>query len=189
MSDDAQKGNLRETLRSCLRGISPVDVPILKPAGMATIAIAQPHQFPCMHEITRCAFAEYDGKLNPPSAAVTITLDELTEQMAEGGGVLAYVDGIPVGSALFRLRPDHLYIGRLSVLPAMRGRGIASAILDYMEIIAAAAGLSEMRLGTRVSMERNIALYERHGYLITSEQPHPVTAGPDKVVWMTRRLN
>ncbi len=188
MSEDAQTGNLREVLRSCLRGIDPVDVPITNPLGTATIALAHPQQFACMHEITRRAFAEYDGKLNPPSPAVTITLDELTEQMAEGGGVIAYVGDLPVGSALFRLRPDHLYIGRLSVLPPMRGRGIASAILDYMEIIAAAAGLGEMRLGTRVSMERNIALYERHGYVITSEQPHPATAGPDKVVWMARRF-
>ncbi len=189
MSDEALKSTVRQAMRSSIRAIAPMNVPIIKPVGVVTLAIAQPHQFRCMHEITRQAFAEYDGKLNPPSAAVTITLDELTQQMAEGGGVLAQVCDTPVGSALFRLRPDHLYIGRLAVLPALRGRGIASAILDYMEQIAAAAGLAEMRLGTRVSMERNIALYERHGYVITSEQPHPAAAGPDKVVWMTRRLN
>ncbi len=139
--------------------------------------------------ITRAAFAEYEGKLNPPSGAANSTLEEISSQIAEGGAVLATLDNNPVGSALFRLRPDHLYIGRLSVLPGYRGRGVASAVLRLCEQIAMNVGLKELRLGTRVSMPRNIALYERHGYVITGYVKHPGGDGTDTIVHMTKRLN
>ena len=109
-------------------------------------------------------------------------------QMADGGAVIARMDGCPVGAALFRLRSDHLYIGRLSVLPQHRSRGIASALLQLITQIAELAGRKELRLGTRLSLERNIALYRKHGYEI-SEYLHPASQFADTVVIMTRRLD
>jgi predicted GNAT family N-acyltransferase len=53
-------------------------------------------------------------------------------------------------------------LGRLAVLPAARGRGLASAMIAVCEQRAAAAGATRMVLDAQVAA---MALYERAGYV------------------------
>jgi ribosomal protein S18 acetylase RimI-like enzyme len=89
--------------------------------------------------------------------------------------VIAMLNGAPVGCGRFEFGPERTYIevGRLSVLPAHRGRGIATGMLAWFESRAAALGVPEVRLGVRLNLPRNIALYERAGYEVFDYEIRP----------------
>ncbi len=128
-------------------------------------------------QIMQAAFEEYRGNLEPPSGALTETLDDVRGSAARGGAVLAFHDGVAVGSARYELRGDHVYTWRLSVLPSARGRGTAAAMLEFIHDLASELGFAEVRLSTREVMESNQQFYFRLGYQVISRNLHPCGEG------------
>jgi ribosomal protein S18 acetylase RimI-like enzyme len=103
--------------------------------------------------------------------------------MHEGGAVLAE-DGEAVGSARFVPEDDFLYVGRVAVLPAHRRRGIASAMMRFLEDVAIELGRPEVRVGVRESLPGNVRLYEALGFRTLAVDPHP--RGPDRTRTMVK---
>lgn len=126
-----------------------------------------------VHAIMLSAFEEYRGVLDPPSGALTETVANVRDEMAKGGALLAIVCGEPAGSARYALMSDHIYFGRLAVLPTMRQRGVARAILCAMDQIAKNLGSREIRLATREVLGSNLRLYESAGYKVVARSLHP----------------
>jgi len=140
---------------------------------MATkITLATPEQAALVHRIMQEAFAQYMGVLQPPSSAHAETVDDVIRAMSAGGAVLAWDDGKAVGSARFTRKPDHFYVGRLAVLPASRGKGIASVIMAYLEDLTRQAGHQQVQIGVRMALPQNLAFYQKRGYQIFSIDPH-----------------
>jgi len=139
-----------------------------------------------VHRIMLEAFAEYIGVLQPPSGSTSESLEDVERVIRQGGAVLAWLDSLPVGAGRFLPYPEHLYVGRVATLPAYRGRGIASAMMAYIEGIARELGVPAVHVGVRKSLPRNLSLYLRLGYEIVSIEPHP--RGPDEVVSLIKRL-
>nr|WP_264373612.1 GNAT family N-acetyltransferase [Paenibacillus psychroresistens] len=52
-----------------------------------------------------------------------------------------------------------MYIGRVSVLPSHRGKGIGKMMVRYIESLAKDNGLSEARLEVRFSVPSNAVFY------------------------------
>lgn len=140
---------------------------------MPRVVLAEMAEAPLAHRIMQEAFEEYRGVLEPPSSVHTETVEEVQRAFATGGAVLAWEGDLAVGSARFQPRPDYLYVGRVSVLPDWRGRGIGAAMMTALESHARALGLPEIRVEVRLSLPSNVALYRRLGYRTISEQPHP----------------
>lgn len=134
----------------------------------------------------REAFSEYAETLHPPSGALSETAADVREIMVRGGAVLAWDGPLSVGSARFEPGGDFLYVGRVSVLPQHRRRGIARAMMRFIEAEALAAGLQRIELGVRMTLPSNLALYERLGYETIEIRPHH--SGLDRVVWLAKRL-
>jgi putative acetyltransferase len=61
---------------------------------------------------------------------------------------LARLDGVAVGCGGVALFPDFAEVKRMYVRDAVRGRGVAQALLARLETTAADAGLSVLRLET-----------------------------------------
>lgn len=139
---------------------------------MITITTATLEQAPIVHRIMIEAFAEYLGVLEPPSGAHGETVADVLDVMSRGGAVIAWDEGTPVGSGRWIFEPDHVYVGRLSVLPPYRSQGIASAMLAFVEAIAEERGYRQMRLGVRMVLERNLSMYQRAGYTIVEIVKH-----------------
>ena len=118
------------------------------------------------------AFAEYEGVVHPQPSALRETIEETELSIREGGGLLVFEGEAAVGSGRFQPHQDHLYVGRLAVLPSHRGRGIAVLMMEEMERIARGLALPEIRLSTRMTLERNVSLYKRLGYEVTATLPH-----------------
>jgi ribosomal protein S18 acetylase RimI-like enzyme len=126
-----------------------------------------------VRQIMLDSFAEFRGTLEPPSSALDETLEDTRQAIDAGGAALAWLGDAAVGSARYLPRPDYLYVGRLAVLPAYRGRGIAAALMTALEDQARHLGLPEVRVEVRLSLPGNVAFFRRLGFQTISEQPHP----------------
>jgi ribosomal protein S18 acetylase RimI-like enzyme len=151
-----------------------------------TLAFVGPEEAELVRDLMLTAFAEYDSVLTVPSSAMSETVEDVAEHIRLGGAVVARVGDEAVGSGRYELREDHVYIGRLSVLPAYRGRGIGEAMMLALEGRGRQAGKREARIGVRTMLPKNIALYERLGYVVTARYQHP--RGDEIIVDMAKPL-
>jgi ribosomal protein S18 acetylase RimI-like enzyme len=126
------------------------------------------------------AFVEFRDTLIPPPGILRESIEDVARSIETGGAVIAWDGDVPVGSARFHPEPDHLYVGRVAVPPAYRRRGIASALMDFIEDHARALGFTETRVQVRQALPSNVALYESLGYTVCSADPHPRV--PDAIV-------
>ncbi|HLU12134.1 MAG TPA: GNAT family N-acetyltransferase [Oceanobacillus sp.] len=153
---------------------------------MLTITQATPEQASLVYDIMLAAFEEYRSKLNPPSGVFAETVETVRRFMSEGGALLAWENEAAIGSMRYIFKPDHMYVGRVSVLPAYRGRGIATAMMREVEPIARAHGYRSIHLGARLVLQSNIAFYERLGYRVIDTRMHD--KGGSMVVEMRKEL-
>src|SRR5579883_2582416 len=128
---------------------------------MLTFREATPADAPLIFALTLAAYEEYRGRLVPESGVFEESLADVEEAIRHDGAVIAYLGDQPAGCGRYEIAADrsHLYFDRLSVPPAYRRRGVASAIVRWFERRAAAEGLPEVRLGVRLALPGNIALY------------------------------
>lgn len=86
-------------------------------------------------------------------------------------------DGTPIGTGRL-LRDGH--IGRMAVLEEWRGRGVGSALLELLLVIAGSMGFDEVRLHAQTHA---IGFYARQGFKVEGEEfveagiPHVVMRG------------
>ncbi|TAJ19459.1 MAG: GNAT family N-acetyltransferase, partial [Dehalococcoidia bacterium] len=128
------------------------------------------------------AFEQYRGGLDPPSGALDETPDSIRHELESAyGGALAVFDGHPIGCVLFRPEGPDLYFGRLSVLPAHRGRGVAAALVRAVEAEAARRGCQGGVLGVRIALPENQEVFRRLGYTEIARHAH---AGYNLPTWI-----
>jgi GNAT superfamily N-acetyltransferase len=153
------------------------------PAGDATAAAlvaapAQPDDAPALRAVIAAAFAQYEGRLDPPSGALNESDVSLRDKVRSGGAWLCRHEGTVVGCAFVAPRDDHLYLGRLAVLPAWRGRGVGDLLLARVERQALELGLPSVQLAVRLALPRLRAWYTARGYTLLEERAHPGYAVP-----------
>lgn len=78
---------------------------------------------------------------------------------------LARVEGTAVGCGAVRFCPDYAEVKRMYVVPAWRGRGIARAVLRWLEGQTLHNGYMTVRLETGADNTEGVRLYETTGYL------------------------
>jgi GNAT superfamily N-acetyltransferase len=131
-------------------------------------------------EVVHRAFESLRGRLDPPSGAHDETIESIRQTLGAGGGFLARAGQEIVGCARWRIEPDHLYGGRVGVLPAWRGRGVGAALVRALEDAARAAGRWRVEVEVREPLADNLRFFERLGYRRIGLHPHP--RGADRVV-------
>jgi ribosomal protein S18 acetylase RimI-like enzyme len=141
--------------RLVLRAATVADAPVLA----ATIA---------------AAFEQYRGKLVPESGAFRETAEAIAAELSKGAGaIIAQRNGAVVGCVMTQEMEGDLYFGRLSVLPAARGTGLARRLIEAVEAEARRRGLKGVRLGVRVVLTENQRLFGSLGYREYSREAHP----------------
>ena len=105
----------------------------------------------------------------------------VARQLADHGGFVAVVDGRIVGAVLYKLLPEAIYLGRLAVPPAERGRGIARRLLQAVEDEARRRGAARVTLGVRIALPENAAFFIRNGYRETGCSTHAGFAAPTSI--------
>jgi len=101
--------------------------------------------------------------------------------------VIAYYDGKPVGCGCFKkFDKDSVEIKRMYVDPEIRGKGIASAVLNALEKWAKETGFIHTVLETGVKLDDANALYRKQGYQIIEN--YGQYAGIENSVCMKKTL-
>lgn len=128
--------------------------------------------------LIRTAFAAQSVATDPPPSALRVTEDDVATYLRTGGGAVAEIAGELAGSALWAEQDGGLYLARLAVAPAWRGRGIAKALVAEAETAARTMGLPHVRLSTRLVLLDNLRLFASCGFVETTREAHPGYAEP-----------
>lgn len=135
------------------------------------IWLASEDEIPIVHKLMLEAFEEYRF-LDVPSSALNETVDTLRTALENDleQALLCSVEGVPLGSLRFTLTENSLYFSRVSVTPNARGKGIAKAMLAWLEKYAKDHNKIKMECRVRASLPKNINLYESMGYIFSQEE-------------------
>lgn len=146
--------------------------------------LAGPESAREVHALTQAAFGGYRW-LAPPSSAIRETEDDVRRDLAAHGGVLARLQGVPVGALRFVVEPKLLNVRRVAVHPARQGVGIGRELMHWLHGYAAETGFKWIRLGVRAELPGNLTFYEKLGYEVAHTHYRP---GSRDVHWyeMTR---
>jgi ribosomal protein S18 acetylase RimI-like enzyme len=141
-----------------------------------TVALraATPADAPAIAATIAAAFAQYRGRLVPESGAFRETPEAIIRQLANGyGAIVAERNGAMLACVMTELQEGDLYFGRLAVVPAARGLGLAKRLIAAVEADARARGLPGVRLGVRIALPDNQKLFFSLGYREISREAHP----------------
>ena len=129
---------------------------------------------PAIAATIAAAFAQYRGRLMPESGAFREMPEAIVRQFAGGAGaIVAERNGTMLGCVMTELLEGDLYFGRLAVLPAARGLGLAKRLIAAVEDDARRRGLPGVRLGVRIALPNNQRLFLSLGYREISREAHP----------------
>ncbi|OWV82580.1 acetyltransferase [Rhizobium sp. R635] len=132
--------------------------------------------FTCWDELLALiltAFASMNGRIDPPSSALSLTAETLAAKAEAEIGHVAIEEGKLTGCLFLRPEADCLYVGKLAVLPAVQGKGLGRRLLAIAEETAAGLGLAALRLETRIELVENHAVFTAWGFSRTAEKAHP----------------
>ncbi len=119
------------------------------------------------------AFEQYRGRLKPESGAFRETAEAIADELArDSGAILAEQNGEILCCGMVRIVEGDLYLGRLAVVPAARGRGIGRLLIEAVEDEARRRELGGVRLGVRIVLTENQRLFASLGYVEISREAH-----------------
>jgi predicted N-acetyltransferase YhbS len=137
--------------------------------------------------LIRRAFGSQSVVTDPPPSALRETESSVAAHLAAGGGAVACFGDRIVGSVMWEPIDGGLYLQRLVVDPAWRGRGIARALVAATEMAARLAGVDRVHLGTRLVLVDNRRLFASCGFVEIALHAHAGYAAPTWVA-MEKRL-
>jgi predicted N-acetyltransferase YhbS len=114
--------------------------------------------------VIKAAFAEYVGRLDPPSSAERKTAAVVREELRGATAVVAEHQQTIIGSVFYRPQDDSVYLDRLAVLPAWRGQGVGRRLMAIVEEKTAELGLEKVTLSVRIALIENQLYYRQLGY-------------------------
>lgn len=118
------------------------------------------------------AFAQYRGKLEPESGALSESVESLRNRLQKNRLFLAEDDGRISGAVFATQKGDAVYLDRLAVDWEVRSRGIARRLIEAVEVHAREIGASRITLGVRLALPHNIDYFQRCGFVETGRQTH-----------------
>jgi len=120
--------------------------------------------------VVRAAFAARPP-LDPPAAALDETEQTIADRLSVHGGLLACLDGRPVGALVLDPIGSTTYLRRFGVVPDAQGHGVAAALIDAA--VEAAEGSDDLTVVAREELPRTVQFWERQGFReIRRESPN-----------------
>ena len=116
--------------------------------------------------VIRAAF-EARPSLFPPAAALQETVETLADRLASYGGLLATLEGRPVGGLVLDPVERSMYVRRFGVVPDAQGHGVAWAlIVAAVETTLADAGgdFDDLTVVARSELPETVRFWERQGF-------------------------
>lgn len=121
--------------------------------------------------LIRAAFADMEGRIDPPSSMHRLTGADIQRQAAEGEVWL--IGAQPLACVFLTPKTDALYIGKLATAAAARRQGLARRLVALAETRARMLGLPALELQVRMELVENHAAFAAMGFSKTGETCHP----------------
>lgn len=116
------------------------------------------------------SFQDMEGRIDPPSSMHRLTVAGIAQACAAGE---VWAIGAPIVACVFLTpKPGRLYLGKLAVESAARGRGLARILVDLAEARARESGVPLLELETRIELVENHATFARLGFRQVAEGRH-----------------
>ncbi len=151
---------------------------VLKVAGQEDAATVQ-----------AVTLAIWKPRVSAESTVYRETPDTVAAQLAQGGGVLALLDGQVVGSGRFVLVPGPagddrtwMEVKRIGLMPVATGQGGGAAICHRLEEMGQALGAVGAQLAVRADQPRLLDIWAALGYQLADDveltTPNPNSPPP-----------
>ncbi|MEV7430491.1 MULTISPECIES: tRNA (adenosine(37)-N6)-threonylcarbamoyltransferase complex ATPase subunit type 1 TsaE [unclassified Nocardioides] len=112
-------------------------------------------------QVVREAFAARPP-LDPPADALGETEETIATMLAPHGGLLALLDGEPVGALVLDPVGNTVYLRRFGVVPTAQGHGIAGRLIEA--VVDHAEGYDDVTVVAREELPRTIRFWDRQGF-------------------------
>jgi predicted N-acetyltransferase YhbS len=132
--------------------------------------------------VIKAAFAEYEGRLDPPSSAERKTVEIVRAELREATAVVAQHEQTIIGTVFYRSHGDAVYLDRLAVLSEWRGQGMGRRLMKIVEGKTAELGLSQVTLSVRIALTQNQIYYDKLGYEFVAYGTHDGYKEPTYIV-------
>ncbi len=121
-------------------------------------------------EITHEAFQKYIELAGLDHiAAVDETYEEVKKDIEDKLVLIAFSDGVPVGSVRLEIRDDHTaYLSRFGVKMTNQNSGIGKSIMNLADKIMVKNGVKQIQLHTCSKITSLIRFYYGRGFYIDS---------------------
>lgn len=128
---------------------------------MVGVRRAAGHDVDAVRQIVDQAYAPYVARMHRRPAPMN---QDHAEAIRTALVWVAEVEDEVVGVAVAYVRPDHMFLETVAVLPQAHRQGIGSVLLGTVEAYARAQARQEVRLYTNEVMSENLGYYPRRGY-------------------------
>lgn len=129
---------------------------------MLTVRTAGVEDAAQIHQVVIAAFAARP-RLDPPAEALAETPESLGVALAAHGGILALLDGQPVGALILDPVGRTLFLRRVAVSPSAQGHGVATAMV-FHALGTATADVEEVAVLAREELPSTVAFWEHEGF-------------------------
>ena len=122
-------------------------------------------------DVLRQSFAEFEPLYTTNGfAATVVSAEDVARRMTEGPVWVGLCGETIAGTASAVIKEEcGLYVRGVAVVPHLRGKGIAAALLRKVESFARTAQCQRMYLTTTPFLNGAIRLYERWGFMRVPE--------------------
>lgn len=129
--------------------------------ALVTIEEVGPAAAAVVLAVVREAFAARPV-LHPPADALGETEETIGELLTHRGGLLACLDGEPVGALVLDPAGSTMYLRRFGVLPTAQGHGVAALLIDAA--VEAAEGYDDLTIVAREELPRTLSFWSHQGF-------------------------
>lgn len=115
--------------------------------------------------VVRSAFGARPA-LDPPAPALAETKETIAAKLTGDRGLLACLEGEPVGALLLDPQGSTTYLRRFGVTPAAQGHGVAGSLIEaaLREATASEEGSSELAVVAREELPATVRFWKRQGF-------------------------
>jgi GNAT superfamily N-acetyltransferase len=139
-------------------------------AAYAFYRLTDAARLPELYALVQAAFGAL--AIDPPSSVLDETLADFAVRLRSETAIVAEADHRLIGGVFCAPQGEALYIGRLTVAPDWRRRGVAGALIEAAKDEARRIGAKRITLRARIALPGNVALFRGHGFTIVGEHAH-----------------
>ena len=122
-------------------------------------------------KITSEAFVKYASMIGmPTTAALTETTEDIKKDIDENMVLVAFVDGVPVGSVRVKVNMEEksAYLYRFGVRLNVQNNGIGKSLMNLVDIKMKELGIKTISLHTGAKVSSLVRFYYGRGFYIDS---------------------